>query len=288
MEKFKVATVQMNALKDDLEHNLDVHVRFIEEAAQAGCALILFPELSVTAHYGETEVLKFAQEAESGSIYTIMRDLAKKHDIVVCYGFCEIARGTHYNSLAFMGPQGLIGVQRKTHASSDEYFVFRMGQKFETFNLGFCKAGSLICYDSAFSENWRVLGLRGVDVVLQPSAGRMGGMGRRPEVPLEEQLARLRQKVDGMPGGLRHRARENGLFAVHCNQAGYNGHSTHVGGAYVIDPMGRLLAKSKPVINDHFICAELDPDLLAEARRKPGFNINTRRPDLYHDLTRMI
>lgn len=29
MEHFKVASVQMNALKDDLDHNLDTHVRFI-------------------------------------------------------------------------------------------------------------------------------------------------------------------------------------------------------------------------------------------------------------------
>ena len=34
MEDFKVSAVQMNALKDDLDHNLDVHVRFTEEAGQ--------------------------------------------------------------------------------------------------------------------------------------------------------------------------------------------------------------------------------------------------------------
>lgn len=49
MERFKIGLVQMNARRNDLRHNLDTHVRFIEEAAAAGCQLVLFPELSVTA-----------------------------------------------------------------------------------------------------------------------------------------------------------------------------------------------------------------------------------------------
>jgi predicted amidohydrolase len=85
MEDFKVSAVQMNALKDDLDHNLDVHVRFTEEAANAGSAMVLFPELSVTAHYGDPEAVKFAQEAESGRTYSLMCDLARKHDIVIGY-----------------------------------------------------------------------------------------------------------------------------------------------------------------------------------------------------------
>ena len=48
MNTIKVAAVQMNALKDDLDHNLDVHVRFTEEAAKAGSSIVLFPELVLT------------------------------------------------------------------------------------------------------------------------------------------------------------------------------------------------------------------------------------------------
>jgi hypothetical protein len=44
MEDFKVSAVQMNALKDDLDHNLDVHVRFTEEAANAGSAMAVLSE----------------------------------------------------------------------------------------------------------------------------------------------------------------------------------------------------------------------------------------------------
>jgi len=288
MEDFKVSAVQMNALKDDLDHNLDVHVRFTEEAASAGSAVVLFPELSVTAHYGDPEAVKFAHEAKRGRTYSLMCDLARKHDIVIGYGFCEIAHGTHYNSMAFVGPKGMIGVQRKLHASCDEYLVFRMGRSLETLDFGFCTAGALICYDWSFSELWRILALRGVELVLQPNAGRCGGRGMGKEVSVEEQLERQRKKQAVGPTGLSLNASDNGLFAVSCGQVGYNGHSTHGGGAAIVDPFGEVLVRSEPTVEDTLISADLQAARLEEAHRKVNFILRSRRPELYGELTAMI
>ena len=120
MKKFRVAAVQMNALKGNLEHNLDLHRRFARKAAKDECVLILFPELSATAHYGDESVTEFAEEAGRGPVYDTMLNLAEELDVTISYGFCEIAHGTYYNSQALVGPAGLIGVQRKVHASWDE------------------------------------------------------------------------------------------------------------------------------------------------------------------------
>ena len=128
MKPFTAAAVQMNALSDDLEHNLEVHGRFIAETAEAGCDLVLFPEISTTSHYGDSSVVKWAEEAGSGPVYSFIAEKAKKHDVIVAYGFCEVARGAHYNTHALVGPDGLIGTQSKCVASGDEYFAFRMGR----------------------------------------------------------------------------------------------------------------------------------------------------------------
>ena len=88
MNHFKIASVQMNALKDDIDHNLDTHVHFIAKAARAGCKLVLFPELSVTAHYGDEEVVRFAEQADQGRIFETIHGESKKHSIVVSYGLC--------------------------------------------------------------------------------------------------------------------------------------------------------------------------------------------------------
>ena len=285
MNTIRVAAVQMNALKDDLDHNLDVHVHFTQVAADAGCSLVLFPELSVSAHYGDPEAVKFAEEAERGRTFSLMSDLAKKHGIVICYGFCETAHGTHYNSQAVIGPKGMIGVQRKLHASSDEYLVYRMGRTFETFDLDFCRAGLLICYDSAFSEAWRVLALRGIDLILQPNAARIG---KGVELTEKDQLERMREKAKIPPGRLCSGAAGNGVFLLNCGQVGYNGHSTHGGGAVAIDPYGEVLARVEPTTSDACITADLDLEKLEQVRRGKNFVLKCRRPELYGELCAMI
>ena len=285
MKRIKVASVQMNALKDDLDHNLDVHAKFVRRAARENCHLIMFPELSATAHYGDEKVVQFAEEAGDGPVFETISALAAKHDILVSYGFCELAHGTHYNSQALVGQEGLIGIQRKVHASGDEYFSFRMGRSLDVYDIGFCRVGTLICCDSAFSEAWRVLALKGAEVILLPHASRSGSGKRIQE---KEQLTSLKSRLSSLPGSFGIHAPSNGVFAVFGNQVDYNGHSTHAGGTYILDPFGGVMAKGRVSLRDQMVTAELQPQALDRARRASGFLLRTRRPEVYTEITRMI
>ena len=285
MKALKIASVQMNALKDNLEHNLDVHVKFIKKASKMTCQLVMFPELSVTAHYGDEKVVQFAEEAGKGQVFETIYEQAAKNNILVSYGFCELAHGTHYNSQALVGPQGLIGIQRKVHASRDEYFSFRMGRSLDVYDIGLCRVGTLICYDLAFCEAWRVLALKGAEVILLPSAGR-SGWGKR--ITGKKQISSLRSMLSILPTVIGVHARDNGVFAVFGNQVDYNGHSTHAGGAFIVDPFGQVLAKSQVSLRDQMVIAELKPQALDKARLDPGYTLKYRRPELYSELTRMM
>ena len=44
MKRFKVAATQVDVRHTDVEHNLEIHLQLIAEAAEAGCELIVFPE----------------------------------------------------------------------------------------------------------------------------------------------------------------------------------------------------------------------------------------------------
>lgn len=213
----------MNALSDDLAHNLDVHSHFISEAAGDGCDLIVFTEQSVTGHFGAEEALQFAEEAADGLIVAFMHDQAREHNLIIAYGFCELAHGTPYNTHALVGPDGLMGVQRKAHASKDEYFFFRMGRNLEVFDLGFCRVGVLVCYDSQFCEAWRVLALKEAELILLPHATRSGA-GK--EVHRHKQRESLRARLTTLPAEVGVYARANAVFAAACDQVGFNGHTT--------------------------------------------------------------
>ena len=90
-----------------------------------------------------------------------------------------------------------------------------------------------------------------------------------------------------MPGKKGAYAKDNAVFAVQCNQVGYNGHSTHSGGAYVVGPDGGIVVKADPSLDDLMITAELDADLLSEARRRNAI-MRQRRPEMYGELTENV
>ena len=66
---------------------------------------------------------------------------------------------------------------------------------------------------------------------------------------------------------------------------GYDGHSTHVGGAYVLAPDGSMLARSEPSTENGWIAVELDPEPLERARENPWYALKKRRPEAYGELT---
>jgi len=297
MQRFRVAATQIDTRYRDLQHNLDVHMRMIDEAAAAGCQLIVFPELSVTGHNGSPEIVQFAEPAD-GRIARAMIERARAGDIIVGYGFAEVFRGTHYNSYALVGPAGLIGIQRKVHASYDEFFRFRQAYEWGVFDLGFCKVGTAICHDSDLWESWRILALMGAEVVLLPHAirkmlnddGTLSFDGAERQAPDEELLAAQRQMLFAHPNPKLHdiQARTNGVYAVFSDHVGFDGHSTHVGGAYILDPEGHMLARSEPATTSAWISAELDPAVYDLVRRNPWFALKKRRPETYGELCRQI
>ena len=294
MQRCRVAVTQVDVRHLDVAHNLETHRAVIAETAESGCDLVVFPECSVTGHNGSPDVTRDA-EPHDGRIFETIAAAAREAGIVVGYGFCELDRGTHYNSFALAGPDGLLGLQRKVHASDDEFFRFRQAYEWVVVDLGFARVGTAICHDSDFFESWRILALKGAELVLLPHANRTmpagGGEltfdGRGLEVGDDTLLRAQAELLDGYPGPPRLHdalARDNAVFAAFSDQVGFDGHSTHVGGAYVLAPDGSLLARSEPGTGTSWVAADLDPEALVRARENPWFALRKRRPETYDEL----
>ncbi len=181
------------------------------------------------------------------------------------------------------------------HASFDEFFRFRQAYEWSVVDLGFCTAGTAICHDSDFFESWRILALKGAEVILLPHANRTmpaadGSLtfdGRDREATEEELLRGQSELLEERPSPPRLHdvlARDNGVYAVFSDQVGFDGHSTHVGGAYVLAPDGSTIARSEPGLETGWISAELDPALLERVRENAAFALRKRRPEAYDEL----
>jgi predicted amidohydrolase len=295
MQKFTAAATQLAVKHLGLKENLEAHLRLIEETARAGAQLVVFPELSVTGHNSSPDVVRDAEEA-NGRIFQALQAQARASGIIVGYGFCELARGTHYNAYALVGPKGLIGIQRKVHASHDEFFRFRQAYEWNNFDLGFCRAGVAICHDADFFESWRVLALMGAEVILTPhsirkminNAGEMMFEGGEKQESDARMVEAQKQLFTESPIVELHRvmARSNGVYSVFSDQVGFDGHSSHVGGAYVLNPEGKIIAQTPPAAGHRWVTAQLDPEIYASIRRHAWFALKKRRPETYGELTK--
>ena len=222
------------------------------------------------------------------------RGRATERGIVVGYGFCELDRGTHYNSFALVGRGGLLGLQRKVHASDDEFFRFRQAYEWAVVDLGFCRVGTAICHDSDFFESWRILALKGAELVLLPHANRTmpagGGEltfdGRGREETTEALLRAQAELLDGRRAAAaprRARPRQRGLRRV--LRPGRLRRPLDARRRRLRARARRVAARALgPGTAPPWVAADLDPEALVRARENPWFALRKRRPETYDEL----
>lgn len=125
MERFTVGLVQM-ACSEDSNANLEKAVERIETAAKCGAQVICLQELFRTPYLCQTEdasLFDLAEPIPGPSTEALGRAAKALGVIVVAPLFERRTPGLYHNSIALIGPDGLIiGVYRKMHIPDDPCF----------------------------------------------------------------------------------------------------------------------------------------------------------------------
>lgn len=294
MESFKVAAVSMNSPFDQLEWVFDEVTEYCRQAADQGVRLMAFPELLVHSHC-KPNTWELAESVPDGPSTHRLIEIAREFGLVLSVGISEKENDIVYNTQMLVGPDGYIGKQRKIHMSRDETLFYKGGRDIVVHDLGFCRVGTIICYDNTFPEVSRILALKGADVLLMPHAARIKMWQDTPE----SMAAARNHTHEFFISSYAMRARENACFAVLANMAGRAGQVPnyppdspaqphHCGGAIVFAPDGEVLACSqRDEIRDEIVICELDATRLAAERSLPNYTLRTRRPELYEELVRI-
>ena len=120
--------------------------------------------------------------------------------------------------------------------------------------------GMSICYDVRFPEIYRLMALRGAQVIFVPASFTMPTGKDHWEVLL------------------RARAIENGCYIVAAGQIGQKPAYAAYGNSLVADPWGTVIARSKDAPGITY--AEIDLDYLEKIRKQIP-SLENRRSDLY-------
>jgi N-carbamoylputrescine amidase len=277
---FKAAAVQMDCRVGDVKGNVEKACHFIEEAAGKGAKLVGLPEMFNTGYFSYTDnkldaaYWDLAETLnDSWTIRTIAK-VAKGFGLYVVVPFFEKKDyGIYYNSAALVDPLGeVIGCYRKVHLpfsfSGCEKFYFRPGYEFPVFYTALGRIGIQICFDRDFPEGYRILALKGADIVVHPN-----GAPRR--------LAELWRIL------MRVRAYENGIFILGVSLTGNVGDTENefVGNSLLINPIGELVAVMD--FEEGILISEINLNDVEKARRW-RFGRRDRRPEVYGKITDMI
>jgi predicted amidohydrolase len=266
----RVGLAQLNSELGNTEVNLRRAEEYIGRAAAERCDLVMLPELYLQG-YRADELFVDVAEPIPGPTTARLETLARQHDISIVMGMGrreESFPHLVYNSLCFVGPDGLLGHYDKVHLGTFHPYMegvyFAPGQRAPVFETRFGRVSLQICYDSWFPELTRTYAVKGSILNLVISAGPSGS-----EDPWKTML--------------RARSMENLFPSVYCNTVGKQKDFSFFGGSKIISAAGKVTTEAK-LDEEDFVVGEVDLEEGPRLRRH-WLLFRERNPRVYAPLT---
>ena len=296
-----VAAAQMGPIADATPRVETVArlVGLLEQARSRGAEIVVFPEVALTAFFPhwlieDRQELERYFEAEMPSDMTRpLFDAARRLGVGFYLGYAErvveVGRTRYFNSAVLVDATGaVVGKYRKVHLPGTVQYrpadPFQNLEKryFEVGNLGFpafeafgTRIGLCICNDRRWPETYRLLGLKGAELILL-------GYNTPKFNPDADQPAELRMFHNHL--SMQAGAYQNGAYVVGVAKAGNEEGCEMMGGSAIIGPDGRIIAQSTTEA-DEIVIAQVDLEAARLAKATEfNFELN-RRPEQYLGLT---
>lgn len=287
-DKVKVSLIQFVPAWLDNEKSVERMKRFVQEEAEKGSELIVFPELAnigyiTPARIGkapsfdsQTSALEFAtkyikaSELVPGPTTELLGGLTNKYGVYIVVGIAQlhpVIPATLYNSAVLIGPSGILGIQHKMHIPLNEKYYFCPGDTTEVYQTDLGNIGMAICYDGRFPEFTRILALKGAEIICS-----IWNKGKKEhgDPMTNKYLAHIR-------------AQENGNYYLACNRVGKEGDVVYLGHSAIAQPDGGIIAYSDSE-EEEVLTAELHNEEILEFRASLGV-LRDRRPEKYSLIT---
>jgi beta-ureidopropionase len=263
------------------EEAVERHVELVRHAAAQGARITCLQEIFHGPYFpAEQDPRWYATaEPESGPTVSRMRGLARELGMVLVVPFFEEAQpGVYYNTAVVIEADGsVVGKYRKTHIPHVgpcfwEKFYFKPGNLgYPVFETSVGRVGLLICYDRHFPEPARALGLKGAELVFNPSA---------TVESVSRYLWELEQPAHAVA---------NGYWIAAINRVGVEtplSEARFYGSSYFCDPRGRIVCRASDHEDEVLVC-DVDLEMNREVRNTWQF-LRDRRPELYGELTQLL
>jgi predicted amidohydrolase len=262
----RIGFLQFSPLLGDVQGTIQSLERLL-----IGCDrtdILVLPELCNSGyHFSSYEQAWDSSEPIKGGLFTeFLISKCRSLNTHIVTGLNERDGDLLYNSAVLIGPDGPIGTYRKLHLFLDEKDFFQPGNAgLPVFDLGTCKVGMLVCFDWLFPEVWRILALKGADIICHPSNLVLPGLAQKA-TPIH--------------------ALTNRVYVVTANRIGTERDLTFTGASTIANPRGDILAQASRT-NEELVVRDIDIALARDKMITPRNHLLAdRRPEQYNLLTK--
>lgn len=255
----KVGLAQINPKLGDVEANLALHLQQIEEAANQGVELLVFPELSLTGYRLRDLTYDVCiRPSQNDRVFGKMLEACRDLDVV--FGFVEADQRQKFHiASAYVSKGELTHLHRKvylpTYGMFDEGRYFAWGNSVRAFDTRFGRVGLLICEDFWHISPPYLLWLDGADILILCSSSPGHGLASEQKIGSARWVEHINQAYASIFTN----------FVIHCNRTGFEDGVTFWGGSTVYDPEGNLVNQG-PYYEEALVTAQLDLNQLRRTR----------------------
>ena len=258
----QVSCVQLHWAKE-LDYNLSRTFHYIQQAAEAGSRVVVFPEANLTSYYFPYLIQLKPKEVDNALRQTC--EAARQANIWVIAGTIRRTSRRYLNIAHVINPHGeIVHEYAKTHlAGVDEKQYCRPGTKLSLFKIDDVWCTVAICRDGRHPEVYRLPAMAGAQIFFQPSCSsddtesvtwkRTAGRAQQPVGPSTRIFHCVANTIGQSPDGLQ----------------------TSSGASFIREPSGLPLAEAgfyqEEMITAVLDLQEADRAYLLESMKQPPF-----------------
>jgi predicted amidohydrolase len=284
------------ARDEDRKEVVERLLALLHGGAEAGCDLVVFPELALTTFFprwffeDQADVDAWFEREMPSPVTQPLFDTAASLGVGFCLGFAELTPGgKHFNTQVLVDGSGQeVARYRKVHLPGhEEHEPWRPFQHlerryFDPGEEGFGvwpafggTVGMMICNDRRWPETYRVMGLQGVELIL---CGYNTPIHYAPD-PSQDILQGFHNGLVMQAG-----AYQNGTWVVGVAKGGVEEGVDSLAQSMIVAPSGQLAAQAVTT-GDELITARCDLDWCARYKGTLFDFDRYRRPEMYTRIT---
>lgn len=271
-------------------------VVLLRQASSHGCDLVVFPELALTTFFPRwfvddiTEADHWYETSMPSPETQPLFDEARRLSIGFSLGYAELTSDGHrFNTQILVEKDGtVVAKYRKVHIPGHEHhepdrpfqhaerYYFEPGPEgFGVWKAFGARMGMMICNDRRWPESYRVMGLKGVEMIL---CGYNTPIHYVPD-PSQDILQGFHNALVMQSG-----AYQNGTWVVGVAKGGIEEGVDSLGQTCIVAPSGQIVAQAYTT-DDELVVARCNLDWCSKYKETLFDFDKYRRPEVYGSIT---